>query len=248
MNRNILILGGTTEAYRLAEALALRAGLRGVTSLAGRTSQPRLPAGESRIGGFGGSAGLRAYLREQGIQGVVDATHPFAATMGWNAQRGCAAAGVPLLRLERPPWVAAPEDRWESVADWEQAVAALRCGGARRVFLAVGRQDLGPFAALDDTWFLVRAVTPPDPMPPLHACRLLLARGPFDLEGERALLRHHRIDALVCKNSGGDATQAKLVAARELGVRVIMRRRPERPVLPAASSVEAAVAWVEALL
>ena len=130
MKTSILILGGITEAYALAETLAARADLRVVNSLAGRTSNPRLPVGETRIGGFGGVAGLTAYLREQSIHAVIDATHPFASRMGWNAFAGCGAAAVPLLRLERPGWTAVPGDCWEPVPDWKRAVAALQAGMA----------------------------------------------------------------------------------------------------------------------
>ncbi|MBK5963672.1 cobalt-precorrin-6A reductase [Thiocystis minor] len=240
----ILILGGTTEGYALADALTTRADLRVINSLAGRTDHPRLPAGETRIGGFGGAAGLADYLREQGIRAVIDATHPFAAGMGWNAAEGCRVAAVPLLRLERPAWSAVPGDRWESVADWAGAVATLIGGGSRRVLLAVGRQELAPFAGLDAIWFLIRAVTPPDPLPPFPAGELLLARGPFDLGGERALLDDQAIDTIVCKNSGGEATAAKLTAARERGIRVIIRERPARPALPTATTVAEAIAWL----
>lgn len=242
---NILILGGTTEAYELADRLASRAGLRVVTSLAGRTSAPRMPTGQTRIGGFGGVAGLVAYLREQNIRAVIDATHPFAATMGWNACAGCRAASVPLLRIERPAWVAEPHDCWEPVERWDQAVAALEHGGSRRVFLALGRQELAPFAGLDTIWFLIRVVTPPDPMPAFRAAHLLCARGPFDLESERELLGAHDIDTIVCKNSGGAATAAKLIAAREQGIRVIMRQRPERPVVAVVRNVDDALDWLD---
>ena len=247
MKTRLLILGGTTEAYALADALAGLEEVHVINSLAGRTAAPRLPAGETRIGGFGGPAGLAAYLREQGIRAAIDATHPFAAAMARNADEGCRAAGVPLLRLERPAWVPGPGDRWELVADWEQAVAALVRGGSRRVLLAVGRQELAFFVGLDDIWFLVRVVTPPDPMPPLRAAELLIARGPFDLAGERALLATHAIDTIVCKNSGGEATEAKLAAARERGIRVILRERPARPPLPVAATPEAAIDWLRAL-
>lgn len=247
MKTRVLILGGITEAYALADALVARGDLQVVNSLAGRTSSPRLPAGETRIGGFGGAEGLATYLREQGVRAVIDATHPFASIMGWNAFEGCRAAAVPLLRLERPAWIAVPGDRWTPVPDWGRAVAALKEGGSRRVLLAVGRQELAPFAGLDDLWFLIRVVTPPDPMPPLGAWHLLLSRGPFDLASERALLDTHAIDTIVCKNSGGEATAAKLIAAREGGIRVIMRQRPERPLLPSAATVEAASAWLDGL-
>lgn len=249
MNKTpILILGGTTEAYALAESLVNDDRLRVMTSLAGRTTNPRLPAGETRIGGFGGIEGLATYLQENGIRTVIDATHPFASAMGWNAAAACESTGTPLLRLERPAWSAVSGDRWESVGDWSEAVAALEHGGSKRVLLAVGRQEVAPFAGLDDIWFLVRAVTPPDPMPPFRSAQLLLSRGPFDLDSERQLLDAHRIDTIVCKNSGGEATADKLVAARERGIRVVMRQRPPRPTVPRAADIEEALVWLGAEL
>lgn len=243
---SVLILGGTTEGHALASALAGRADMRVVSSLAGRTANPRLPPGEVRVGGFGGAGALASYLAEQKMNAVVDATHPFAAVMGRNAADGCKKAGVPLLRLERPAWQPAPGDDWTQVDDWD-AAAHILGKQSRRVLLAVGRQELAPFARLDDVWFLVRSVEAPDPMPPFRQVELLLTRGPFTLAGERDLLRARRIDAIVCKNSGGAATDAKLMAARELGLKVVMRRRPHRPEVPAVASVEDAVAWIEFL-
>ncbi|WP_295541261.1 cobalt-precorrin-6A reductase [uncultured Thiohalocapsa sp.] len=245
---SVLILGGTSEGYALAEALADRADLRVVTSLAGRTSEPRRPAGALRVGGFGGVDGLAAYLAGGRIAAVIDATHPFAATMGDHAAQACADLGLPLLRLERPAWAPVPGDRWEPVNDWYGAVVALRMLGARRVLLAVGRQALAPFALLDDVWFLVRCVSPPSPLPAFAHAELLLDRGPFDLDAERMLLEAHNIDCIVCKNSGGSASAAKLQAARERGIPVVMRERPPRPALPAAADVAAALVWLRDVL
>jgi precorrin-6A/cobalt-precorrin-6A reductase len=240
----ILILGGTSEGYALAEALAARDGLRVISSLAGRTAAPRRPAGELRIGGFGGIAGLSTYLARERVAAVIDATHPFAATMGGHAAEACAHADIPLLRLERPAWQPGPGDRWERVNDWYGAVFAVRMLGARRVLLAVGRQALAPFALLDDVWLLVRCVSRPEPLPAFVHAELLLDRGPFHLDAERALLRERAIDCIVCKNSGGDASAAKLQAARQHGIPVVMRERPARPALPTAPSVDAALAWL----
>ncbi len=248
MTPRVLILGGTTEGYALAETLTAKRDLQVINSLAGRTASPRLPAGETRIGGFGGAAGLADFLRLQGISAVIDATHPFAASMGWNAAEGCRAAQVALLRLDRPAWTPQPGDRWEMVDDWEETVSTLRDCGARRVLLAVGRQELAAFAGLQDIWFLIRMVTAPEPLPPFPRARLLLARGPFDLSAERELLETHAIDTIVCKNSGGDSTAAKLVAARERGLRVIMRRRPTRPELPLVTRIPDAIAWLDWVL
>jgi precorrin-6A/cobalt-precorrin-6A reductase len=240
----VLILGGTGEGYELARALSEVPHLQVVSSLAGRTRRPRLPQGEVRIGGFGGASGLAEYIRDRGAGAVIDATHPFAATMGWHAAAAAEVAGVPLLRLERPPWCAEPADDWHEVGAWDEAADLVR-RLARRVLLAIGRQEIGPFAAIATAWFLIRAVEAPDPMPAFPHAELLLARGPFDLAGERELLARHRIDTIVCKNSGGSATEAKLIAARALGLRVVMRRRPPRPELPTVRSTEAALVWLE---
>jgi citrate/tricarballylate utilization protein len=243
--KTVLLLGGTTEAYDLADRLASRDDIRLVNSLAGRTSNPRLPAGETRIGGFGGIDGLIGYLQTEGIAAVIDATHPFAATMGRHAAAACECLNLPLLRLERPGWSPTADDHWIVVDDWDQAVAQLNRLGRRRVLLALGRQDLAPFAAVDGIWFLIRAVTRPEPMPTFADHELLLQRGPFDLAHERALLEGRQIDAIVCKNSGGEATSAKLDAARLLGIPVIMRRRPERPALETVTQPGEAVDWLQ---
>jgi precorrin-6A/cobalt-precorrin-6A reductase len=228
----VLILGGTTEARELA---ALIAGEHEViTSLAGRTSAPRLPAGEVRVGGFGGPEGLARYLAEQRIDVLVDATHPFAARISANA----AAMAVPTLILRRPGWVASPGDDWQRVASVADAAAALTGG---RVFLTTGRQTIHAFAHRDDCWFLARSVEPPAPPMPRHL-EVLLDRGPFTVEGERRLLAGHRIDVLVTKDSGG--SDAKLAAARAEGVRVILVDRPPTPAAPAVTSAEAAAAWL----
>jgi precorrin-6A/cobalt-precorrin-6A reductase len=244
VGRKVLILGGTSEAMDLASRLvAGDTGWRVISSLAGRVANPRLPPGEVRVGGFGGGAGLAAYLRQENIAAMVDATHPFARRMGWNAAEAAAHANVPLLRLGRPAWVPQPGDRWVMVDDWDQAVAHLR-GRAHRVFLALGRQELAPFTALDDVFFVIRSVDAPDPSLHFAQAELILARGPFRLEDERALLRAHRIDCIVCKNSGGTATDGKLIAARELGIEVIMQSRPPRPDAPAVPDVAAAIDWL----
>jgi precorrin-6A/cobalt-precorrin-6A reductase len=247
MSVEVLILGGTTEGYALAAALADHPRFAPISSLAGRTASPRHPAGEVRIGGFGGPEGLEAWLcARPTVAAVIDATHPFASRMGWNAATACAARGLPLLRLERPAWQAGPGDLWDEVEDWEQA-AALVAARSRRVLLALGRQELEPFARLDDVHFLIRSVDRPDPMPPFAQAEIVLARGPFGLDDERTLLSSHRIDTIVCKNSGGTATESKLAAARDLGVRVVMRRRPRRPDCPNVATVAEAVAWLETI-
>jgi len=237
--RTILILGGTSEAYDLAARLAEFPNMRVITSLAGRTDTPRLPAGDVRIGGFGGVAGLSAYLRDTAIDAVVDATHPFAARMGWNAVQACDDTATPLLRLERPAWQPGPADRWHGVADWRQAGQWVASHG-QRVLLAVGRQDLDAFTGLDHVWFLIRSVQEPECFKDFAQAEMLLARGPFAQDDERDLLVQHRIDTIVCKNSGG-ATDAKLLAACQLGLSVVMIQRPPRPSAACVHDVDGAL-------
>ncbi len=227
MAAHVLILGGTTEARELAAALAARPGVRVTSSLAGRVARPVAPAGQVRVGGFGGAEGLAAWLREHGVTALVDATHPFAQAITRNAAAASAAAGVPLVVLRRPGWRAGLDDRWHSVAS-QAAAAELLPRLGRRVFLTTGRLGLAAFAHLSDLHFVVRSVEPPEPpMPP--DVRVVLARGPFTVPDEKALLRAHRIDVLVTKDSGGTATAAKLTAARQLGLPVVVVRRPPLP-------------------
>ncbi|GHG11894.1 MULTISPECIES: cobalt-precorrin-6A reductase [Amycolatopsis] len=235
----ILILGGTGEARQLAEALEARE-VRVVSSLAGRVARPRLPVGEVRVGGFGGPDGLARYLRENHIDAVVDATHPFAERIGANAAKAAELTQTPLLRLARPGWQAGPRDVWHWADDLADAARQLP-GLGKRVFLTSGRQGLPAFAHLDDLWFLIRCVDPPEPPLPRHH-ELLLARGPYEVAAERALL--DRVDVLVTKDSGGAQTSAKLTVARELGKPVVVVRRPPRPATETAETVPEAVEWV----
>ncbi|MFE1546911.1 cobalt-precorrin-6A reductase [Streptomyces sp. NPDC058718] len=239
---HILILGGTTEARALAGLLHGDTGVRVTSSLAGRVASPRLPAGEVRIGGFGGVDGLVAWVREHGVDAVIDATHPFAERISFNAARAAASAHVPLLALRRPGWVPVAGDDWHSAASLEEAAGALD-GLGDRVFLTTGRMGLAAFADRPE-WFLVRSVDAPDaPMP--ARTETLLDRGPFTLDGERELLARHRIDVLVTKDSGGAATAPKLTAAREAGIPVVVVRRPPVPEgVPVAATPEEAAAWV----
>ncbi len=240
----ILVLGGTGEAGELAARLASRADVEVISSLAGRVANPALPAGEVRIGGFGGSEGLRAFLLERRVDAVVDATHPFAAAISRNAFDAATAARVPLLALERPAWEPQDGDRWHSVADAAEAAQVAPRLGAR-IFLTLGRQTLAPFAACAEPWFLIRAIEPPaGPLPPRH--ELLLARGPFRIDDELALLRERAVDVVVSKNSGGAATSAKIAAARELGLPVVLVSRPVRSAARAVDSVAAVLTWIDA--
>ncbi|AWK84863.1 cobalt-precorrin-6A reductase [Azospirillum thermophilum] len=241
-----LVLGGTTEATALARLLAGHPAIDALVSLAGRTKNPVLPPLPTRIGGFGGPEGLAAFLAREGIGAVIDATHPFADRMSANAAAACAATGVPLIVLTRAPWRPGPGDRWVPVPDMAAAAAALR-GLGEGVFLTIGRQELAPFEAVPDKRYLIRAVDPPEPMPDLPRATLILDRGPFTLDGELALLRGHSIDVLVSKNSGGHATDAKLEAARRLGLPVVMVERPPGNGVPELHDPAAALAWLEGL-
>lgn len=234
----VLVLGGTAEGRRLAELLTGN-GVSVISSLAGRTAEPVLPTGDVRVGGFGGPAGLAAWLTTRAVTAVVDATHPFAVEISAAARTACAACGVPLLALSRPGWRAGPGDNWLRVPSLSAAADTLP---GERVFLTVGRRGVAAFAADRRRWFLVRAVDPPTgARPPRH--QLLLARGPFTLAGERDLIGHHQIEVLVTKDSGGPMTAAKLTAARELGLPVVMVDRPPAGPGPSASTVQAALAW-----
>jgi precorrin-6A/cobalt-precorrin-6A reductase len=237
----VLIHGGTAEARALAAAL-VDAGVHVVSSLAGRVRDPALPVGEVRIGGFGGVEGLAAWLREHGVAAVVDATHPFASTMTAHAVSASASAGVPLVVLRRPGWPPDPDWVW---ADSLPAAAAALPALGKRVFLTTGRTSLAAFADLD-LEFLVRCVDPPSgPMP--RRVHVLLSRGPFTVDGERSLMREHGVDVLVTKDSGGPLTSAKLAAAREEGVTVLVVRRPPLPAgVEAVDTVEGALARLRA--
>ncbi len=238
----VLLLAGTTEATRLADVLVRVHGVDVLSSLAGLTATPTRRAGRTRTGGFGGAEGLAQHLRAHPVDALIDATHPFATVMPFNAAAAAAATATPSCRLLRPPWVPTPADRWIDVPDLRAAAAALSSLGAKRVLLTVGRQSTWAFAD-HDAWFLVRAIEAPEVAPADH--QLLLERGPFDLTSERAVLLDHRIDAVVTKNAGGAATVAKLVAARELEIPVVMVARPAPPEVTIVGSVDHAVAWLD---
>lgn len=236
----ILVLGGTAEARELADALDVQ-GIDVVSSLAGRVSNPRLPGGQVRIGGFGGPAALADWLREREVSAVVDATHPFAERISASAAEACPRAEVPLLRLERPGWSERPGDSWHRVGGLGQAAALVPELG-RRVLLTTGRHGLAAFATVADAWFLIRCVEPPQaPLPPDH--ELLLDRGPYNLAGELELIDRHELDVIVTKDSGGRLTEAKLDAARERRLPVIVVQRPARPDVEMVSAVAEALAW-----
>jgi len=245
----VLILGGTGEAVALAQALAeaFGAGLTVVTSLAGRTKSPTLPLGEIRVGGFGGVPGLTRYLREEGIDAVVDATHPFAARITANAVAACAAAGVPRLRLDRPAWKPVPGDDWRRVPDLQAAAALVSVLGSR-AFLTVGSSELEPFKHVAGVRFWARMIEAPSAEELPKSFTIVRARGPFSLADEEAFLRRHRIDVLVTKNSGGDAAAAKLAAARGYGLPVVMVDRPPRPPGDSAPGIAETVEWLRPIV
>ncbi|MBX9256893.1 cobalt-precorrin-6A reductase [Desmonostoc muscorum CCALA 125] len=239
----VLILGGTGDAAELAAKLASMEGVEIITSLAGRTREPLVPLGDLRVGGFGGVAGLASYLQVMQIDLLIDATHPFATQISWNAVDAATKVGVPHLMLIRPPWEKVSGDRWIEVDSVTAAAAALQ-NQAQRVFLTVGRQELAAFAHLKEIWFLMRMIDPPTPDALVPPGMLLCDRGPFTLNNEREILIHHNIDTIVSKNSGGDATYAKIIAARELEVKVVMVNRPATPPGDYVTDVDGALAWV----
>lgn len=238
----MLVLGGTAQARGLADLLAAAPGVDVVTSLAGRTHAPRLPAGDVRTGGFGGADGLADWLRAHRIDAVIDATHPFAATITASAADATARLGIPFAVLRRPGWQPRASDDWhwvDSVADANRLLPDL----GRRVFLATGQGELAAFAGRDDLWFLLRTVDPPPPpLPTQHV--IITGRGPFAVDGESALLRDHLIDVVVTRDSGGEHTAAKLVAARRLALPVVIARRPPLPDVPVVATEQAALDWL----
>ncbi len=241
---HVLLLGGTAEARELAGAAAIRwPQLAVTTSLAGRVERPRLPAGQVRTGGFGGPDGMARWLRDHRVDVLIDATHPFADAISAHAAQAAAAHHVPLLHVRRPGWVPVGGDDWRPVPSLADAAeTAPRLGS--RIFLSVGRGGTAAFVHLHCPWFLVRAVhAPAPPLPPRST--YLPDRGPFTLDGERELLRRHRIDVLVTKDSGGTATVAKLTAAREAGLPVVLVRRPPAPHgVPVTQDVPGALSWL----
>jgi precorrin-6A/cobalt-precorrin-6A reductase len=246
MPLSVLILGGTTEASALARRVAGDPRLAPILSLAGRTANPRPQPIAMRTGGFGGIGGLTRFLRDEAIEAVIDATHPYADQMSAHAVAACRETRVPLASLTRPEWQAEAGDRWQVVPDFDAAAHAL---GAtpRRVFLSLGRQELHVFAAAPQHHYIARLIERPEreDLPP--DLRLVQARGPFDREAELRLLTDERIDVMVSKNAGGDATYAKIEAARALALPVVMVARPHKPAGHLLTDVGQAVAWLHGL-
>jgi precorrin-6A/cobalt-precorrin-6A reductase len=243
--QRVLILGGTTQASALVARLNGDARYDAILSLAGRTKNPMLPDMSHRIGGFGGSAGLASYLRTEAIDVLIDATHPFAERISENAVIAARNTNTPLAIFTRPAWTPSTGDQWR---DFPDATSAARALGEepRRVFLTIGRQQLAAFQIAPQHDYLIRSIDVPEPLPALPHAKLLLARGPFTVEDEQALMRTAGIEILVTKNSGGDATHAKLDAARALGIEVYMIARPQSPDVPAFETLDAILQFLEA--
>jgi precorrin-6A/cobalt-precorrin-6A reductase len=245
----VLILGGTGDAVKLAAKLVNIPKLEIITSLAGRTLKPSALVGNYRIGGFGGELGLINYLTEQKIDLLVDATHPCAGQISWHGAIACKVAKIPHLMLVRPQWQKVEGDRWVEVKSIEAAAQIIPEFGTR-AFITSGRQQLEPFYNLaklfPQMWFLLRSIDPPDLVIPNS--KVLLDRGPFHLDQERQLLMDHQIEVIVSKNSGGAATSAKLIAARELNMPIVMVQRPDLPKAETVNSIAGAIAWLEKLI
>jgi precorrin-6A/cobalt-precorrin-6A reductase len=240
----VLILGGTTEASGLAHLLAADPRFETTLSLAGRTSKPRTQPVRTRIGGFGGVDGLAAWLAQEAIEAAIDATHPYADQISCNAVAACGRLAIPLATILRAAWQPEPGDQWLTVANAEAAADALG-PEPRRVFLSLGRLELGAFAASPHHHYLARTVDPPEGIALPRDIRLILDRGPFDEPSETALLRNENIDVLVSKNSGGAATYPKITAARKLGIPVVMIARPHKLHGHVVDNAEAAAEWLK---
>jgi len=228
----------------LAGRLAGRAGLDITLSLAGRTASPAAQPVPVRIGGFGGADGLAKYLVSEHIDALIDATHPYANVISANAVAAARCGGVPMIALRRPPWIAVSGDRWIEVGDVAEATQAIG-QTPRRVFVALGRNELAPFRDVPQHYYLIRSVDPVDPPLRLPHVGYVTGRGPFSEADDHALMTEHRIDAVVAKNSGGTATYGKIAAARALGIDVIILRRPPAPDEAAVETIEDAIAWLD---
>ncbi len=248
-DRTVLLLGGSTEATQLARLAAASPEVTLNVSFAGRTAaRAPMPDGVVvRVGGFGGPDGLQRHLESNAIEALVDATHPFSARMPFNAAAAALAAGIPRVRVLRPPWTPQAGDRWTAVLSVTEAAAAVEASGARNVLLTIGRQELAPFAACGRARLVARCIDPPE-AGVLDRAEIILARGPFAIEDEVELLRRHDIDLVVSKNAGGAATEAKLAAARRLGLPVVMVQRPPVPAGPTVPTPADAMAWLDGVL
>jgi precorrin-6A/cobalt-precorrin-6A reductase len=248
--RRILILGGTTEAAEVAQRLNGIDSFEVITSMAGVTRAPRLPAGKIRSGGFGGADGLTTYLRDQHIAAMIDATHPFAAQISRHAAEAAATVGVPVLHLLRPVWRPQPGVIWHEVASPQEAASwlnASKLADEASVFLTIGRTELMAFANARRLRYIARSIEDPGLDIINVVDRMIMARGPFTRENEQRFLLENDVVCLVAKNSGGDASYPKIQAARELGLPVVMIQRPPPPSGDSVHCVEDVVTWVQAM-
>ena len=243
--KKILILGGTGDAVKLAAKLATVPEIEVISSLAGRTRKPAALVGQVRIGGFGGATGLANYLQENSIDMLIDATHPCAGQITINGAIASQLANIPHLMLVRPQWEKVRDDNWIEVESVEAAAQAIP-ESVKRVFITSGRQQLETFLQRSHIWYLMRSIDPPDIE--LPNSKVLLDRGPFNLKQERQLLQDYQIEAIVSKNSGGSATYAKIIAARELDIPVVMVQRPARPEGEKVTDIKEVIAWLIAQL
>jgi precorrin-6A/cobalt-precorrin-6A reductase len=240
----VLILGGSTEASELAQLVATDRRFETTLSLAGRTLNPKMQPVRTRRGGFGGIDGLAAWLQQEATQAVVDATHPYAAQISFNAVAACQRLAIPLATILRPSWQPQPGDRWRDVANVEAAADALG-PEPRRVFLSLGRQELGAFVSHPRHHYIARMIDPPQGVALPPDIRLMFDRGPFDLPAETTLLRQERIEVMVCKNSGAAAVYPKIEATRRLGIPVVMISRPHKASGDALENPQGAIGWLE---
>ena len=243
---SVLILGGTQEAVLLALKMVERQTWKVITAFAGRTNHPRIGGGHRHIGAFGGIKGLYTYLKTNNIHCVVDATHPFARRISENASLACRDAMVPRICLIRLPWVRHAQDHWIEVSNMEMAISHLPSRPSR-IFLTIGRQQLAWFTMRDDLWFLVRLIDSSSARISLTNVVCIDGRGPFDVESERDLLKEYHIDMMVSKNSGGTASYAKILAARSLGVPVIMIAQPAPSTGLKVTEIDQVLTWLESL-
>ena len=247
-NKRVLILGGTADAAALTAQIDRIEGVDTIASFAGRPQQRNQVSQGNRVsirrGGFGGATGLANYLRSEQIDLLIDATHPFAAQISFNAAEAASQCGIGRLMLIRPPWEAQPGDKWIEVESHQEAANILP-GLAQRIFLTIGRQEIPAYSHLKNIWFLMRMIDSPDANTPVPPGKLLWEKGPFSYEEERALLQQYEIGVIVSKNSGGDATYPKIIAARELGLPVVMIKRPPNPGGEQVADVNSALAWLE---
>ncbi|MEJ6398764.1 cobalt-precorrin-6A reductase [Yoonia sp. 208BN28-4] len=240
----LLLLAGSGEAKQIAQALA-QDGTPAIASLAGETRRPSELGLPTRVGGFGGADGFRDYIHAAGITAVLDATHPYAADMTTRTARLCAELSIPYCHVLRPPWTPEPGDDWTEIAREEDAKTYIHSW--QTVFLGTGRKTLHRFKNLEGTRLICRLIDPPTEPFPFEGGEFLIGRPPFSVDREKELFRLLNVDWLIVKNAGGDASRTKLTAAGDLGIPVLMIKRPAMPDTTRVETVADALAWVRAL-